>query len=655
MEKRFVAVAVPFPLHEALDYEVMREAVGEPVVGGRVKVPLGSREVIGVMWGEVDGQRDLNYKALGAVLDEVPLWSADERAMLDFVARYYQAPIGWVVEAALPMALRRGKTLPKLKPLPENAIEAAPELSPEQQSALDNLTRDGFAVDVIEGVTGSGKSELYAARIAETIAAGGQVLVLVPEIGLVDALAQLLTRRLGGGVVAYHSGLTEAQQLQAWVAAYTGVAKVVVGTRSAVFVPLPRLGLLVVDEEHDLSYKAQEGDVRYHARDVALWRAKRFGVPMVLGSATPSLETYHHVWQGRYRLHQLKTRMHAVALPKVKFSAMVRDGISDGLAQAIQSALLRGEQAMLFLNRRGFAPALRCLDCGWQAVCPACDALYAVHTDRLRLRCHHCGRESAVVQQCPSCLGHALQTHGMGTQRLERQLQQRFPNARILRMDSDTLTTAKRFLAAVQSVQAGEVDIILGTQWLSKGHHFPKLSVVGLLDSDGALLSHDFRALERLAQLLVQVSGRAGRERAGEVWVQTREPSHPVFAVLQQPYQDFARGLYQERELGKLPPFGAQALLTAQHKDGQRAFDVLDMTYRGATEAGIGRDLHWLGPVPAPMVRKDGQQRMQLLLQSDNRASLQSALPVIRAWLEAQAKALSVRYAIDVDPLGFDD
>ncbi|MDO4435290.1 MAG: primosomal protein N' [Cardiobacteriaceae bacterium] len=652
--KRFVAVAVPCPLHRVFDYRLVAcECVGE--VGSRVRVKFGYREVVGVIWGEGSLQEHLSYKDVLEVLDDEPLWTEDERAMLDFIARYYQAPLGLVVEQALPKALRKGKGLPKLKPLPSQAIVAAPSLSVHQQSALDNLTPSGFGVDVIEGVTGSGKSELYAARIVQVVEGGGQVLVLVPEIGLVEALAQHIERRLGGLVVRYHSNLTESQQLQAWTAAYRGVAKVVVGTRSAVFVRFQQLGLIVVDEEHDMSYKQQEGEVRYHARDVALWRAKRFNIPILLGSATPSLETYQQWWQGRYRGHILPERIHAVSLPKVRFTDTAREGVSEPVMQAIQSALARGEQAMLFLNRRGFAPILRCVDCGWQAVCPACDALYAVHTDRLRLHCHHCGRESEVVAHCPSCGGHELQTQGLGTQRLERQLQQRFPKAKILRMDSDTLTTAKRFVEAVASVQAGEVDIILGTQWLSKGHHFPKLSVVGLVDCDGAFYSHDFRALERLGQLLVQVSGRAGREREGEVWIQTRDRNHAVFQVLREPYQHFAKALWQERQQSNLPPCGAQALLSARHKDGQRAFDVLDMTRRGAQSAGVGLDLLWLGPVPALMTRKDGQQRMQLLLQSPKRSALQSALPAIRAWLEAQAKTLSVRVGIDVDPLGFDD
>ena len=475
----------------------------------------------------------------------------------------------------------------------------------------------------------------------------------MPEIGLVQTLAARLAARLGERIAVHHSALADGARLEQWLAVRAGDAQVLVGTRSAVFAPCAALRGIIIDEEHDAAYKQQDG-FRYHARDLALKRAQQADVPILLGSATPSLESYHQVWRDNWQQLRLPARATTTALPAIHLENMdgaaASGGLSHELIRAMRRTLVGGGQTLLFLNRRGYAPLLRCDDCDWQASCDACDALPTVHTASHQLQCHHCGRVQPLPTRCPACHGDHLQMLGLGTQRLEQSVARQFPQARVLRIDSDAYSTSRQFEAALAQIQAGAVDIILGTQWLAKGHHFPRLHLVAVVDADQALYSLDYRGEERLAQLLVQVGGRAGRESEGQIWIQTRQPQHPVFTVLDAPYEDTARRLYDERQRARLPPHCAQVALLARHSDAERALQTLAFTRDGAQQAGIGQNWQWLGPAPAVMPRKDGQHRAHLLIQAESRAALQQELPRLTAWLHAQGKAFRVRVAVDVDP-----
>ena len=711
-----VSVAVPRPLAGSFDY-----LCHEPVaVGARVRVPFGRGQVIGVVVAVApDALDDGSLKTVARVLDDAPLLDAPLLQLLHFAARYYQHPLGEVVQAALPKLLREGRAATRelqrswritaagraalagrlgdkqaavLTALSEGeqleaalraahhctagwlrdlekrgwteacahwqglaaAPAAAPTLNAEQTAALAALPDSGFTATLLDGVTGSGKTEIYIRWIERLTADGGQVLLLVPEIGLVQTLAARLAARLGERIAVHHSALADGARLEQWLAVRAGDAQVLVGTRSAVFAPCPALRGIIIDEEHDAAYKQQDG-FRYHARDLALKRAQQAGVPILLGSATPSLESYHQVWRGHWQHLRLTARAATSTPPAIHLENMdgasASGGMSHELIRAMRRTLADGGQTLLFLNRRGYAPLLRCDACDWHAACDACDAPLTVHTATHQLQCHHCGRQQALPTRCPACHSDALHMLGLGTQRLEQSVARQFPQARILRIDSDAYSTSRQFEAALAQVQAGAVDIILGTQWLSKGHHFPRLHLVAVVDADQALYSLDYRGEERLAQLLVQVGGRAGREGEGQIWIQTRQPQHPVFTVLNAPYADTARRLYEQRAQAELPPHRAQVALLARHSDAERALQTLAFTRDGACQAGIGRDWQWLGPAPAVMPRKDGQHRAHLLIQADSRAALQKELPQLTAWLQAQGKAFRVRVAVDVDPL----
>lgn len=526
--------------------------------------------------------------------------------------------------------------------------------SADQQAVISQLhKRRGFSVDLLDGVTGSGKTEVYIRWLEWLTRDKRQALVLTPEIGLAETLYQRLQERLRVLCVRHHSGMSDAARLCAWQAIRAGDAQVMIGTRSALFTGFADLAGIIVDEAHDRGYKQQEG-LRYQARDMAIVRARMDDVPILLGSATPSLESYARIADGHWRRLRLSERVVARAPPQITLDDIARDrqigGLSVGLIKEIRRQLRENRQVMLFLNRRGYAPVLRCQDCGWDSQCLACDSYMTAHTESRRLICHHCGHNQPLPVRCPACGKSNLQMFGIGTQRLEQTVKFQFPEARVLRVDTDAFTTARQFREALDRVARHEVDIVLGTQWLSKGHHFPDLHLVAVIDADQAFYSSDFRAEERLAQLLVQVGGRAGRESSGHIWIQTSAPNHPVFQVLRAPYSETAKRLLQLRRLGELPPYSAQAVLHASHREEQRAIQALRLTRDGATSAAVGVAWRWLGPAPALIARKEGKQRAQLIVQASHRAALQRELPALNRWLLAQGKALGVRVGIDVDP-----
>jgi primosomal protein N' (replication factor Y) (superfamily II helicase) len=558
--------------------------------------------------------------------------------------------------------LREWRRLGYVAPVRERSLRSSLSLNPAQSSAVSAITASlgGYAAFMLNGVTGSGKTEVYLAAADAVLAAGGQVLMLVPEINLTPQLVdRVRAARPGLRVALMHSALASGERREAWHAAAAGQAQLVLGTRLAVFAPMPLLGLVVVDEEHDASYKQQD-NVRYHARDVAIWRAHRRGVPVVLGSATPSLETWLAAREGRYTRLDLAHRADTRAqLPVVRFAphraAAAQDGIGDALRDAIAVRLARGEQSLVFVNRRGFAPSLVCAACKWESECPRCSARLTVHRSPPSLRCHHCAHEEALPRACPSCGNVDLVPLGLGTQRLERALASAFPGARIARVDRDSTRGRHAFASVRDQVEANAIDILVGTQMLAKGHDFPRLTLVGILGGDNALYSADFRATERLAALLVQVAGRAGRAGApGEVIVQTDFPEHPVYtALLSHDYAQFADTLLIEREAAALPPSTHAALLSAE---AHRRDDVDDFM-RSAHEIGIElRTLHadvdLFSPVPALLARRAGYERSQLVVQSARRSSLQRFLPAWRERIDA-LPGRRTRWSIDVDPAGF--
>jgi len=533
--------------------------------------------------------------------------------------------------------------------------QPGPTLNEDQQAAIDALrSSDTFGAWLIEGVTGSGKTEVYLQRMQDIIDRGQQVLVLVPEIGLTPQLVSRLRERLGIEPALLHSALSDTERLAAWRAARSGAARLVVGTRSAIFTPLRNPGLIVVDEEHDHSFKQQEG-LRYSARDLAIVRAKHLDIPVVLGTATPTLEMLHHCRSGNYERLRLPRRAGGAKPPSVRLIdttlAPATDGLSDPLAEAIKRHLEAGGQVLIFLNRRGFAPTLICSSCGHVAGCDRCDSRLTVHARSRQLRCHHCGHVRPLDATCSEC-GESVKPLGEGTERLEEALRGHFPGRTVTRVDSDSTQRKGAMHEALDQAREGAADILVGTQMLSKGHHFPKLSLVGIVNADQGLFGTDFRSAERMAQSIIQVAGRAGRaSRPGEVLIQTAFSEHAFWPTLiEGGYERVAEEALAEREVTRWPPFTRLALLrSAAHKHDD-ALGFLEIA-RQHLEDHCGDTLRVLGPVDAPMARKAGRYRAQLLLQSSDRPMLHSVLRNLRPALEQDPAARKVRWSIDVDPI----
>ncbi|GLK91498.1 primosomal protein N' [Pseudomonas turukhanskensis] len=540
---------------------------------------------------------------------------------------------------------------------------AQPELPlNEEQRAATEAIRSGldtFNAFLLAGVTGSGKTEVYLQLIRETLEAGKQALVLIPEINLGPQTLARFERRFNARIALLHSAVNDRERLDAWLAARDGEADIIIGTRSALFTPMKNPGLIIIDEEHDASYKQQEG-LRYHARDLALVRARQENIPIVLGSATPSLESLQNAHSGRYGLLRLTQRAGGAQQPRflrldIK-SRPLDSGISGPMQQAIGQTLAAGQQVLVFLNRRGFAPTLLCHDCGWLSECPRCDARMTVHQRSRELRCHHCGHAERQPSNCPKCAQVDLRPVGAGTERAEDRLATLFPDVPVLRVDRESTSRKDAMQNLFTTINKGEPCILIGTQMLAKGHHFPRVTLVSILDADGGLFSADFRASERMAQLIVQVAGRAGRaEEPGRVIIQTHLADHPLLVQLtEQGYFAFAEQALSERRAAGLPPFCHLALLRAEaHKPGQ-AEGFLDQACTEAehllSELRLS-GIELLGPVPAPMERRAGRYRAQLLVQANARAPLHKLLSYWLTALEKMPAGRAVRWSLDVDPI----
>jgi len=653
------------PLAKLFEYALPQEASLQ--VGDRVVVPFGARQQIGVVL-ETQAESALppeRMKPIAAIRDDAPRLSAEWLELMRFLSSYYQRPLGETIVSALPPRLRSVKPLPRkalvvAQPGPASArFVPTHELRPEQQAAVERIARSSgqFEAFLVHGVTGSGKTEVYLHLIAGVIERGGQALVLVPEISLTPQLEERFRHAFPEATLAVmHSGLEDIARTTAWLQAARGEAAIVLGTRLALLAPLPALALVVVDEEHDPSFKQQEG-LRYSARDTAVYRARLARCPVVLGTATPSLETWHNWRSGRYQRLELSERaVPGARLPAIRVVDMRSQGIDAGFTAALLSAIGRrrelGEQSLVFINRRGYAPVLACEACGWTAACTRCTARMVLHSVDQCMRCHHCGAQAAVPRACPTCGNVDLKPLGRGTQRIEEALQARFPEARIVRIDRDSARRRGELARTLEGLRRGEGDILVGTQLLAKGHDFPNLTLVGVLNADTALVSTDYRAAERLFAVLAQVAGRAGRrERPGEVLVQTRYPDHPLFAALaRHDFASFAESQLEERRSAGFPPFVFEAALRAEATKLDTAMRFLRTA---AALADAPEGVHVYDPVPNILTRRAGLERAQLVIQSRSRPALQAYLAAISARLFEHAPR-EVRWHLDVDPIEFD-
>lgn len=660
-----VRVALDVPLPRLFDYRCDEACTAD--IGLRVRVPFGKGNKVGLVVDVTDtSDQPLDkLKPVEAILRDIeplpPAWLA----LCEFCSRYYQYPLGQVIAAALPPMLRKGsrpKRAVKIRvPVTagDQALRSLPELLPEQQQAVQAITSaQNFETFLLHGVTGSGKTEVYLRAIEQLLATGKQALMLVPEIALTPQLEQRVSERFHEAVViSAHSGIAEAARAQGFLEALAGRVDIVLGTRLSVFMPLPRLGLIVVDEEHDSSFKQQES-LRYSARDVAVFRGKQLDIPVVLGSATPSLETYHHALSGRYRLLELSRRAVAEAPPRVRVVDTRQEKLQDGLSTAMLDALAirleRGEQSLVFLNRRGYAPVLACPACGWISRCHRCAANMVVHLADKRLRCHHCGLEAGIPRACPDCGNQDIHPFGRGTQRLEATLSERFPQARILRIDRDSARTPKAWQALLAAIHGGEADILIGTQMLAKGHDFPRLTLVGVIGADAALFAADFRAPERLFAQLMQVGGRSGRhDLPGEVLIQTEYPDHPLYgSLVEHDFAAFANQQLAERRDASFPPFSFQAILRAEARTLAQSLAFLAEA-RQTAQRLAGDTIALYDPVPMRLARLKSLERAQLLVESASRPALQAFLGTWLPEVAAIKAAHDLRWHLEVDPLEF--
>ncbi|MCR3755916.1 MAG: primosome factor N' [Sodalis sp. Psp] len=731
MHMPIVKVALPVPLAQTFDYLLPDNF--HPTVGGRVRVPFGQRQVIGIVTA-IRARSELAHnklKPISKVIDNQSLFSGSLWRILNWAIGYYHYPAGEVLFHALPVLIRQGKTVERAplwqwfvteqgrSTLP-NSMRGAPKqqqalalllqgpvyrhqvaelqlrntalqalrakglcdlrsqamqahdwrlgfcvngkqqrLNAEQATAVGAIRSEDnrFVAWLLAGVTGSGKTEVYLTVLENILAQGKQALVLVPEISLTLQTIARFRERFSAPIEVLHSGLNDSERLAVWLKARCGENAIVIGTRSALFTPFAWLGIIVIDEEHDSSYKQHEG-WRYHARDLAVFRAREEQIPIILGTATPSLETLYNVQQKKYRQLTLRKRAGSARPVSQQLLDMkglpLTNGLSMPLLKKMRTHLQAGNQVMLFLNRRGFAPALLCHKCGWIAECQRCDHYYTLHQHQHQLRCHHCNSQRPLTQQCLQCGSTQLITIGLGTEQLEMALRTLFPGVPVTRIDRDTTTRKGALEDYLSQIQSDGERILIGTQMLSKGHHFPYVTLVSLLDVDGALFSNDFRAAERFAQLYTQVSGRAGRaSKNGEVLLQTHHPEHPLLrTLLQHGYMDFASQTLEERRQAELPPFTNHVLFRADDHDNRQAGLFLDQLRQLLNVSPLSDNtLRLMGPIPELVSKRRGRFLWQLLLSHPSRLLLQRLVAASLPLIDTLSQARKVKWSLDVDPI----
>ena len=649
-------VAVPSPLWQSFDY-LLPQKTQAVQPGVRLKVPFGQREAVGILL-EVVVHSTVpadKLKPIIEIIDEKSLIPPSLLKLYRWASNYYHYPIGEIILGSLPRLFRQGKTISceKIDTLHQVISPPSLELNVHQQSAVNQITASNhFQTFLLSGITGSGKTEVYLRCIEKLIQQQKQALFLVPEIGLTPQTLQRFRERFNIPIVVLHSNLTDKKRAQAWIMAKTGVAKIVIGTRSAIFTPLLKPGMVILDEEHDLSFKQQSG-FRYSARDLAVMRGQFENIPVMLGSATPSLESLYNVRHRRYRLLPLRSRAGNAALPKLTVVDLRQKkliaGLSEDLLISIEKHIKNNGQVLLFLNRRGYAPTLLCHGCGWVMHCDRCDARLTLHYYPKRLYCHHCGAAKKIPLICSQCQQQELIDVGFGTERLEAALQHHFPGYGIVRIDRDSTRTKNSMEDKLNLIHNQAVPILIGTQMVAKGHHFAHLTLVAIVDADSGLYNADFRATERMGQLLTQVSGRAGRvDRQGEVLIQTHQSNNPfLILLLKEGYEVFAQALLQERQLVKLPPFTHLTLLRAEAVKQNLPLKFL-LHIKECMLNKLEKKVDLLGPVPAVMERKAGRYRYQLLFQSEHRKHLHHVLNKLILLLANQRT--KVHWSLDIDP-----
>ncbi len=653
-------VAVPSPLYKLFDYLAPENISTENIKPGlRVKIPWRDHELIGIIVSSSSQSQHPLHKLKKAIeiIDTEPLFSESVYKLILFAAEYYHYPIGEVFSAAFPTLLRQGREASykhnafEFESLPE----VAPVLTEHQQVAVDKIIENinQFKAHLLFGVTGSGKTEVYLQIIDAVLKQDKQALILVPEIGLTPQTVMRFQMRFPVLIAVLHSGLTDTERHTAWLQARNGDAKIIIGTRSAIFTPLKDPGVIIIDEEHDASFKQQEG-FKYSARDLAVLRANYENISIILGSATPSLESLHNVETGRYECLKLPERAGEAVHPEFILLDLKKQaapkGLSMALLESIQKHLKNSNQVLVFLNRRGYSPTLICYQCGWIAACKKCDANMTLHQSPSHLQCHHCGASRPVDKVCRECQSTVLAPMGSGTERIEETLREYFPDTSIIRIDRDSTRKKGSFEQKLSNIHEGEPCILVGTQMLAKGHHFKHVTLSVILNADAGLFSSDFRGSERTAQLIMQVAGRSGRaEKPGEVILQTYHPDHPLLqTLLTHGYEAFAKLLLKEREEALLPPYQFLALVKAE---GLKIDVVMEFLNQAKNYLNHDKDIFILGPLPAPMQKKAGKHRANLLLQANNRNSIKNHLKKLIDHLsEIQAKQ-RVRWSIDVDPV----
>lgn len=656
-------VVICFPLRHSFDYLPPHNWDGKILKPGvRIKVPLAQRTIVGILLELASKPRVRVSKLKHAIeiLDTEPLLSELLIKLNMWASDYYHYPIGEVILNNLPKLLREGKETKLRRASVDVQISgeiSCIQLNKEQQHAVDVINfSNGFNVFLLDGITGSGKTEVYLRVIENVVKRGQQALVLVPEISLTPQTVTRFQNRFSTHVIAVlHSGLTDRERLNAWLMAKDSLASIIIGTRSAIFVPLQKLGIIILDEEHDLSFEQQSG-LRYSARNTAVIRGKLENVPVILGSATPSLESLYNSQHKGYTRLQLPERAGVAIHPSFHVvdmrSQKLVEGIAVKLIQEIKHHLQQQSQILLFLNRRGYSPTLLCHDCGFVAKCSRCDVPITLHQKPHYLHCHHCGTTKPVYKICPKCNSDQLIPLGLGTERVEETIKNIFPGVSLLRIDRDTAKRKGSMDKMLNEICDNKCQILIGTQMLAKGHHFPNVTMVAILNVDNGLLSSDFRAQEHIAQLIIQVAGRAGRaEKPGEVYIQTHNPNHPLLLkLINHSYYDFAMGNLVERRHANLPPFTHFALIRAEAKTKAIALHFLEQL-RDKIKKSVTTKVKLLGPIPAPMQRKAGYYRAQLLIDSKSRSTLHAFLDLLVQQAEALKLNRKVRWSLDVDPM----
>ncbi|MBH44689.1 MAG: primosomal protein N' [Gammaproteobacteria bacterium] len=659
-----VNVVLDIPIYHSFDYSLPK-GMQKLQSGVRVEVPFGKRKSIGLVISKKNGASlnnndKFSLKEIISVIDKEPILDKSIMNLCEWSADYYQYPLGQVIFTAIPPILRKGRLIQSIKEKKNDCIisniKKPIKLNDEQNAIFSQIIKNlnKFKSYVIEGITGSGKTELYIKISEYILSQNSQILIIVPEINLTPQTVQRFQKYLNYNIETYHSSLTESKKLGIWSRCKKGEIDIVIGTRSSSFLPFKNLSLIIVDEEHDSSLKQQE-KFRYHARDIAIVRAMKSNIPVILGSATPSFETLQNCHNNKFIKYELTKRYHKTALPKIMIIDTnidePIDGISSELEKNIKSELKDKKQILLYIGRRGFSHALMCKNCDWISKCHKCDSYMTYHDVSKTLWCHYCGYRKKFSQKklCDCQENCNIVPVGYGTERIERRLNDLFPDARIMRVDSDTITNNKKLIEFVDKTNTGKIDILVGTQMLVKGHDFPNVSLVGIIDIDSGLFSLDFRGLEKTAQLITQVSGRSGRHNVqGKVIIQTRKPNHHlILELLKNGYKNFSAKALVERKEASLPPFSYIALLRSssyKKNDCQNFLENIKNYFQNDS------NVNFFGPAPAPIAKKNNKYSYQMMISSLNRKFLLLKSYQIREYI-LKRKLNNIKWSIDIDPI----